>query len=487
MRRPKKASLPAQGLEGETTRLCNANLRSSEPPEQSYPAPDSSLKVARRRRAGSRSTSRVLLFAAGFKAAHLLLVLFLARVLPNYDTSASLLGGAVGAERVSPPQPLAPTAAGATDCGSRGTADALRDLVVWDSVHYFSVAEADGYEYEHQYAFMPLLPALLGALSRPPSGGGTRVSPLGPAAYSGDDNDDGRLATSQHFMPANGAVGEVPATTISPAAFAAWGLAVSYVCGVAAAGLMHRLSSDVLRERRLAALAAVLYVVTPAAVFHAAAYTESVFGCLTLAGVCCLYCGGGGTVRSFESDDNGSPSNHTADEAGGGSVMSHAEARSVQLEPRWAHSTRLWAATALFALATATRSNGKLLRKEDDSFTNHRCFIVAAEITPLRPTSTNTSPVTTCSAVGVRRRCVCRISTPRLPLPRSRRCCRRQQYSAASGHCRPLLSAAPVRVGGVSRARGAPGGSVRGGAAGGAPAARLQQLLSASAATTAGA
>ena len=51
-----------------------------------------------------------------------------------------------------------------------------------------------------------------------------------------------------------------------------------------------RLSEAVLHDSATATTATLLLLFGQASTFHTVAYTESLFGALTLAGLCCLYC-----------------------------------------------------------------------------------------------------------------------------------------------------------------------------------------------------
>lgn len=118
----------------------------------------------------------------------------------------------------------------------------LEGVVTWDSVYFARVA-SEGYEHEQAHAFFPLLPALM------------RL-----------------LAFGSH----------------SRCALAASGLLVSNLAHVASAVTLERLGTLVLDDPAAARTAATLFALNPASVFHSAAYTESLFACLSLAGCLAL-------------------------------------------------------------------------------------------------------------------------------------------------------------------------------------------------------
>ncbi|KAJ9526814.1 hypothetical protein QJQ45_017443, partial [Haematococcus lacustris] len=189
--------------------------------------------------------------------------LLLASLLPDYDTSSQHLHEA---------------------CGLTGDKWLWR-VLTWDSVFYTDLA-CNGYQFEQQYAFFPLLPALLRAAPR----------------------------------------------TVLPAC----GLALSLLCHSLGSGALLLLGRSVTGDPQLAALAALLYAASPASPFHAAVYTEAVFGLLTLAGCCCLH-----VTRSSRGPGR----------RGVGGRASRGGSREA------AGGARLLGATACFTLATCVRSN----------------------------------------------------------------------------------------------------------------------------------
>ena len=119
---------------------------------------------------------------------------------------------------------------------------AVEGAMTWDSVYFARVA-SEGYEHEQAHAFFPLLPALMRLLAF-----GSR----------------------------------------SRCALAASGLLVSNLAHVASAVALERLGTLVLRDPAAARTAATLFALNPASVFHSAAYTESLFACLSFAGCLAL-------------------------------------------------------------------------------------------------------------------------------------------------------------------------------------------------------
>lgn len=123
--------------------------------------------------------------------------------------------------------------------GQSTDARPLDGLMVWDSVFFSQISEG-GYEYEQFYAFFPLFPLLSSSMG---------------VKY---------IALSAH--------------------------AISLVSSVVMTTCFAWLSSHVLNNDLLAARSTILLLLNQACTFHTAAYTESLFGALTMTGLCCLYC-----------------------------------------------------------------------------------------------------------------------------------------------------------------------------------------------------
>ncbi|XP_061870680.1 GPI mannosyltransferase 2 [Colius striatus] len=128
-----------------------------------------------------------------------------------------------------------------------GGCDALLERLLgglsrWDAEHFLFIAE-HGYLYEHSCAFLPLYPLSLRALAHGP------LRPLAPWL-----RPRSRLLLSAALL--------------------------NWLLAPLAAAALYRLGRAVLSCRRLPFLAALLFSVSPAGVFLAAAYSESVFAFL---------------------------------------------------------------------------------------------------------------------------------------------------------------------------------------------------------------
>jgi len=186
------------------------------------------------------STARIFCLALAVRAAYLAAIIGLDAALPDNDSSALLVRRSCGG---GPPA----FASGAP------RAYGLHSLLVWDSVFFERVARC-GYEFEQYHAFLPAFPAAAYALASAVAGGGG-----GPP---------------------------------SPAAFAAAGVALNALLGACSAALLARLTAAVLRDERSAAVAALFFILNPASVFHAVAYTEALFTFLSFAGLYALHARG---------------------------------------------------------------------------------------------------------------------------------------------------------------------------------------------------
>ncbi|NXG44287.1 PIGV mannosyltransferase, partial [Psilopogon haemacephalus] len=118
----------------------------------------------------------------------------------------------------------------------------LGGLSRWDAEHFLFIAEC-GYLYEHNCAFLPLYPLSLRAVAA------GLLWPLG------------RLLRTRSLL-----------------LLAAAGL--GWLCSALAAAALYGLGRAALRSRPEAFLAALLFSLSPAGVFLAAAYSESLFACL---------------------------------------------------------------------------------------------------------------------------------------------------------------------------------------------------------------
>ncbi|KAL4657497.1 GPI mannosyltransferase 2-like [Arapaima gigas] len=117
----------------------------------------------------------------------------------------------------------------------------------WDAEHYLFIAE-HGYLYEHNFAFFPLFPLCLRAVS------GSLLWPL-----AGWLSGHGRLLVAVALL--------------------------NSIFTVLATAALYGLSCRVLQERRLALLSSLLFCLTPANVFLAAGYSESLFAVLVFGGL----------------------------------------------------------------------------------------------------------------------------------------------------------------------------------------------------------
>ncbi|MEE6525450.1 hypothetical protein FKM82_025468 [Ascaphus truei] len=133
-----------------------------------------------------------------------------------------------------------------------GHGDRLMELLLgglghWDAEHFLFIAER-GYVYEHNLAFFPLLPLSLAGLAR---------GVLWPLTSM--------LSLRSRLL--------LSAALLNCAASAL------------AAGALYRLGCLVLQCRRSAFLAALLFCMSPASIFMAAAYSESLFALAAFAGL----------------------------------------------------------------------------------------------------------------------------------------------------------------------------------------------------------
>ncbi|CAN6356161.1 unnamed protein product, partial [Urochloa humidicola] len=157
-----------------------------------------------------------------------------------YDTSASL----------NPPCLSSPTSS--SDPNASVSA-AISSLAVWDGVHFARAAEC-GYEYEQSFAFLPLLPASIALLAR------SLFAPLVPV------------------------LGYRAVLVLS-------GYVLNNVAFVAAAAYFYRLSVLILKDRKAAYRASVLFCFNPASVFYSSLYSESLYALFYLGGLFYLFSG----------------------------------------------------------------------------------------------------------------------------------------------------------------------------------------------------
>ncbi|KAF8646303.1 hypothetical protein HU200_065877 [Digitaria exilis] len=159
-----------------------------------------------------------------------------------YDTSATLH-----------PPCLSSSATPSTSAPSTNLSAAISSLAVWDGVHFARPAEC-GYEYEQSYAFLPLLPASIALLPR------SLFAPLVPVLGYG-------------------------------AVLVLSGLVLNNVAFVASAAYFYRLSVLILKDRKAAYRASVLFCFNPASVFYSSLYSESLYALFSLGGLFYLFSG----------------------------------------------------------------------------------------------------------------------------------------------------------------------------------------------------
>lgn len=111
------------------------------------------------------------------------------------------------------------------------------------------------------------------------------------------------------------------------------GLLISFACCVLSTVLLLQLSIAVTQDVQLSVLSSLLFLLSPASIFHAAMYTESLFTALTFTGLWLL---------------------HTYEP--GRSAADGKAACGWKAEILW--HARFWGAACAFALASCTRSNG---------------------------------------------------------------------------------------------------------------------------------
>ncbi|KAM7263697.1 hypothetical protein ACFE04_001380 [Oxalis oulophora] len=166
------------------------------------------------------------------------LIFFWRTLISPYDTSSLINPNCLN--NVSPPKPqpsiLWPTLAAK-----------IEGSIVWDAVYFVRIAQC-GYEYEQTYAFLPLLPICISFLSN------TVLSPLIPLI-----GHRAVLALAGYF--------------------------VNNVAFVFAVVYLYRLSVIVLKNRKAAFRASVLFCFNPASIFYSSIYAESLYALFSIGGV----------------------------------------------------------------------------------------------------------------------------------------------------------------------------------------------------------
>ena len=257
------------------------------------------------------SLARLAGVVAAGRLAFLVLVAALARLLPDYDTSAELTSGDCGRDWPLRAAAAAKASAAAASASSSSSSSSSSSWtlpppspsswgVVWDAVFYHRIA-ACGYEYEQFAAFFPGLPWLAGGLARlfvgggrPGRQGGGPLLPLPPRAFAAA----AVLANNAAFVGAAVLLAHLGRAVLG-------GVDAGEEEDEEESGEQQQQPTPAKTRRRAAAAAAavaeraslaaaLLYGLQPAAIFTAIPYTESLFALLTFAGLCCLYCTGGG-------------------------------------------------------------------------------------------------------------------------------------------------------------------------------------------------
>ncbi|KAJ2478632.1 ER membrane glycoprotein subunit of the GPI transamidase complex-like protein [Coemansia sp. RSA 2131] len=174
----------------------------------------------------------VVKYALLSRAASLILGIVSSAIVNDYDASAQLV--------------LAPA--------TTYLAQALRSLahvvLRWDALYFVHIA-GNGYVYEQEHAFFPLLPILM------------------------------RTLTQTVLRPLVAVGGEQAVLTVA-------GCIISSACFVAAAVTLYTLGQHTLRNERLAYIASLLFVFAPSNMFMSAVYTESLFAWLVFSAMLCV-------------------------------------------------------------------------------------------------------------------------------------------------------------------------------------------------------
>ncbi|KAK9273165.1 hypothetical protein L1049_017972 [Liquidambar formosana] len=180
----------------------------------------------------SAIASRLILFA---------LILLWRSLLSPYDTSAPLNPNCLSSSDSSTPSPPSHPIAWPS-IGS-----AIEGSIVWDGVFFVRIAQC-GYEYEQSYAFLPLLPICMTALSR------TVFAPLVPI------------------------IGHRAVLGLS-------GYVLSNIAFVFAAVYFYKLSVIILKDPKAALRASILFCFNPASIFYSSIYSESLYSLFAVGGL----------------------------------------------------------------------------------------------------------------------------------------------------------------------------------------------------------
>ncbi|KAL5727750.1 hypothetical protein ACHQM5_000907 [Ranunculus cassubicifolius] len=187
----------------------------------------------------------VLKAAVASRILILSLIVFWRVLLSPYDTSATLNPKCLftHSNNTSPPESIRWPWIGS----------AIEGSIVWDSVYFVRIAQC-GYEYEQNYAFLPLLPICLNILSR------TVFAPLVPV------------------------IGYRAVLGLS-------GYVINNIAFVFAAVYFYRLSLLVLKDSRAALRASLLFCFNPASIFYSSVYSESLYSLFSFGGIYYLLSG----------------------------------------------------------------------------------------------------------------------------------------------------------------------------------------------------
>ncbi|GMH10277.1 hypothetical protein Nepgr_012118 [Nepenthes gracilis] len=197
-------------------------------------------------------THIVLRWAIASRITLLTLMTMWRSLLSPYDTSASLdpyclyLNSSTAISMA--------TAASADTILFPWIAASIEKSIVWDSVYFIRIAKC-GYEYEHFYAFFPLLPVFISLLAN------TVLRP---------------------FIPIIG----------YRAVLALSGYVINNVAFLVAAVYFYRLSVRVLKDPDASLRASILFCYNPASIFYSSIYSESLYALFSIGGLYVLMSSG---------------------------------------------------------------------------------------------------------------------------------------------------------------------------------------------------
>ncbi|KAJ8619518.1 hypothetical protein MRB53_028047 [Persea americana] len=234
------------GLEG--VGLSNLQGGAAEEAETQGYAPTISLSLSKHQ--SSNGSYRILHFAILSRLLVISLICFWRYLAHPYDTSASLNPSCLSVGSTIP------TRSQSSRLPFLGLA--IEDSIVWDGVYFVRIAEC-GYEYEQTYAFLPLLPICIYALSQ------TVFAPLVPI------------------------LGYRAVLGLS-------GYVINNLAFLFAAVYFYRLSVLILKDSSAALRASVLFCFNPASIFYSSLYSESLYALFSLGGLYHLFSGANTTA-----------------------------------------------------------------------------------------------------------------------------------------------------------------------------------------------